>query len=261
MEVDEVLGIQRQAVSPPAIWRNLWDAAYGGYVAAVMVRGLERCTLPRQPIVGAHVAFVRPLRVSLSATLTAEVHRTGRSTCSVSGQLVQNGAVAALGTGWARAPGDGPTRVDVVCPEVAEPEDYELAQRDPESGAFVGVDLDLRPVPTPADTTLALQWMRLARIAVGQTSPWPVPALALAADLVGMGQYRAVQLAMGDGFGTIAVDLTLHVVADAQSAWLLGAYENVALGSDRTIGRGFLFDERRQLVAKVVQQSLIRRVQ
>jgi acyl-CoA thioesterase-2 len=255
--LEELLGIDGDRVVPGEGWGNQWGATFGGYVAGVALHALERAAPPEQVLSVAHVVFVQPLRTH-EARLEVEIHRSGGSATSLGVRLQQDGAPAALATAWTSAEIAQGGRVDVPRPEAGPPAEYEPRLAEDDQVGFVDREFEIRPVPTSADGTAALQWMRLTRVEIGDDDPWPAAALGIVADMVGAGQFRAARLALGEPHALLSLDLTLHLVDRARGPWLLGAFDNVALGNGRVVGRGELYDERGAFVASVTQQSLVR---
>jgi acyl-CoA thioesterase-2 len=261
MTVEELLGIEGDVVSPSAGWGNQWGSTFGGYVAAVLMHALERAVPEGQSLTTAQLGFVQPLRTEPTGRLTVDVIRNGRTATSLSGRVEQNGSTAAVALGWSSVEIDQPSRVDATRHEVRPPEEYEERVRDDtgdEALAFVGRDFDMRTVPTPNDGTLALQWMRLRRLELGEDDPWPAAGIGLVADMVGAGQFRAAMLALGTEHALLSLDLTVHLAAVPRGPWVLGVFDSVGLQHGRAIGRGELYDRSGTLVASITQLSLIR---
>jgi acyl-CoA thioesterase len=258
MTVEELLGIDGDVVHPTEGWGNEWGSTYGGYVAAVLLHAFERRIPPAHSISVAQVGFVQPLRPASEGRLSVEVHRSGSAATALTGRIEQGGATAAVGMAWAAASIEQPSRIDVARPPVRSPHDYE---RQPDGGAasaFVHREFDMRPVPTPADEVRWLQWIRLTRLQIADDEPWPAAAVALVADMVGAGPYRAMSLTLDKRHASLALDLTIHLAAAPRGPWLLGVFDNVALVGGRAIGRGELYDEGGTFAASITQQSLVR---
>jgi acyl-CoA thioesterase len=122
--IEEVLGIDGDAVVPGAGWGNQWGAIFGGYVAGVVMHALERAVPPQQSLSAVNVAFLRPL-LTHAARLSAETHRRGRTATALGARLEQDGEPVAVATAWASADDEQPVRVDVVRPDVRPPHAYE----------------------------------------------------------------------------------------------------------------------------------------
>jgi acyl-CoA thioesterase len=267
--IEELLGIDGDVVRPPAGWSNGWGSTFGGYVAGVLMYALDREVPEGQSMTTAQLGFVEPLRMEPEGRLSVEVHRIGRSASSLSGRVEQDGATTSVALGWSSVAIEQPSRIDVTQYHVGPPTDYEprrlTSSEGVEPGAneqdrlhFVERDFDTRPVPTPEDGTLHLQWMRLKRLELGEDEPWPAAAIGLVADMVGAGQFRAAQLELGEPHALLSLDLTIHLAAVPHGPWLLGVFHNVALANGRAIGRGELYDQSGTFAAGVTQLSLVR---
>jgi acyl-CoA thioesterase len=226
-------------------------------VAALALHALERAAPAGQTLSLAAVSFVQPLRVA-EARLAVDVYRSGKTATALGVRLEQGGGPAAVATGWASAAADTGARVDVRRPTVGGPEAYEPRTAGDTTVPFVDRELELRPVPTPDEGTAAAQWMRLTRVEIAGGEPWPAAAVAVVADMVGAGQYRAAHLLRDVPQVLLSLDLTLHLVDQARGPWLLAEFDNVALDRGRAVGRGELWSEDGRFVASVTQQSLVR---
>jgi acyl-CoA thioesterase len=257
--IDELLGLDGDLVRPGEDWRNQWGATFGGYVAAVALHALERAAPPGQTLSVACVSFVKPLRMH-EARLAIETYRSGKTASALGVRLEQDGEPAAVATGWTSTETDTGTRVDAPRPAVGLPEAYEPRAGGDGEVAFVDREFELRPVPTPPDGTAAYQWMRLTRVRTAAGEVWPAAAIALVADMVGAGQFRAARLVLEEPQVLLSLDLTLHLAGRALGPWLLCAFDNVVLDRGRAIGRGELWGEDGAFVASVTQQSLVRQL-
>ncbi len=257
-EIGGLLGVEGDRVRVPDGWDNLWGGTYGGYVAAALVHAFESRTPPGMELAGAHVSFPRPLQPGRDAGLLVETHHQGASAAAFSGRLTQEGETQAVGIAWATRHDDLPSLVDVSCPVVGPPESYATRLGGPRH-TFFERDLEVRQVESRDDSRTVLQWMRLPSLEMGDEDTWSVAGLALVADMIGAGQVRATRHAIGDAYGAISLDLSVQVAAPGRGAWLLGVFDNLALDSGRTIGRGFLYDQSGTLIAVLTQQSLVRR--
>jgi acyl-CoA thioesterase len=255
--VEELLGVDGARVVPEAGWGNQWGATFGGYVAGVVMHALEREAPAGQILTAAHVAFLQPLRTH-EAVLAIETHRSGRTATSLGARLEQDGQPVAIANGWASADGEPARRIDVARVEAGPPGDHEPRVSRDDSVGFVARDFEIRPVPHARTATAATQWMRLTRLELGPDEALPAGALGLVADMVGSGQFRAAELALGTPQALLSLDLVVHLVERARGPWLLGAFDHVALADGRTVGRGELYDEGGRFVASVTQQSLVR---
>jgi acyl-CoA thioesterase len=258
--IEELLGIDGDALRPPPGWTNGWGATFGGYVAAVLLHALERAMPAGQAIATAQVSFVQPLRAEPDAHLAVAVHRSGRSATSASASLVQDGMTVAVATGWATALIDQPARLDIAAPEAGPPAEYAPGAGGDAALTFVDRDFDMRVVPTGAGEPHTVQWMRLKRLDLSDGAPWPAGAVGLVADMVGAGPYHAAVLATGAVHHVLALDLTIHLAGAPRGPWVLGDFDNVSLVRGRAIGRGDLFDADGTFVARITQQSLVRPV-
>ena len=113
-----------------------WDTPrgpLGGYVMAIMMRGLELAVAdPERQVRSVTMHFLRvpeagPVKVS------AAVERAGRSLSTVSGRLEQGERLIGLALGAHSKPWEGPLIDDSPMPTVAPP-DAEEAPRDPGRG-------------------------------------------------------------------------------------------------------------------------------
>jgi acyl-CoA thioesterase len=257
-DIEQLLGIDGAAVYPSRGWGNRWGSTYGGYVAAILLAAFERRIPPEHSISMAQVGFVHPLQTELTGRLSTEVHRSGSAATALTGHVEQDGTAAAVGMAWAAASIEQPSRTDVVAPQVDAPQTYARQLRGDDRDSFVDREFDLRPVATPDDGTLWVQWIRLNRLQIAHGEPWPASAVGLVADMVGAGPFRAAALTLGNSHATLALDLTLHLAALPVGPWVLGVFHNVALAGGRGIGRGELYDESGTFVASITQQSLVR---
>jgi acyl-CoA thioesterase len=257
LTIEELLGIEADVVRPPAGWTNQWNSTFGGYVAGVLMHVLDREVPDGQHLTTAQLGFVQPLRTEPEGRLSIEVHRIGRSASSLSARVEQDGAVTSVALGWASVAIEQPSRIDVAQHHGGQPEDHPRRSSDGEL-TFVDRDFEIRPVPTPNDGTLHLQWMRLKRLELGEDDPWPAAAIGIVADMVGAGQYRAATLALGEPHALLSLDLTIHLAAALRGPWVLGVFHNVALANGRAIARGELYDRAGTFAAGVTQLSLVR---
>jgi acyl-CoA thioesterase len=172
-----------------------WDTPrgpLGGYVMAIMLRGLERAVA--DPGRSARTATMHFLRVPEAAPVTvrATVERAGRSLTSVSGSLEQEGRTIGLALAAFSAPWPSPDLDGAPMPEVAPPEppaaaagDFPRADPPPfterltmqhrfgepafsssergEVGGWLGL-VERRPLDAAAITVLADAWF---------PAPWP----------------------------------------------------------------------------------------
>jgi acyl-CoA thioesterase len=261
MTIEELLGVDGDVVRPAAGWGNQWGSTFGGYVAAVLMHALARELPEGQTLTTVQANFVQQLRTETESRLWVEVHRIGRTASSLGVRIEQESGIAAAALGWSSVEIEQPGRIDAPRHEAGRPEDY--AERagvagDAPSLTFVERDFDIRTVPTPEDTPLTLQWMRLRRLALGAGDPWPAGALGLVADMVGAGQHYAAVIALGSEHALLSLDLSVRLATVPHGPWLLGVFDNVALAHGRAIGRGELYDERGAFVAGISQLSLIR---
>ncbi len=260
MKFEELLGIDGDAVVPPAGWANQWGGTYGGYVAATMLHAFERVIPPEHSISVSQIGFVRLLQPDTEATLSTEVHRSGSTATSLTGRLEQDGETAAVAMAWAAASVEQPSRTDAAPPAVGPPGDYERSRTGDARNSFVDRDFEMRTVPTSEDTTRWVHWIRLTRLEIADDETWPAAAVALVADVVGAGPHRAASLTLGAAHATLALDLTIHITVPPVGPWLLAVMHNVALARGRAVGRGELYDERGTFAASITQQALVRAV-
>lgn len=258
MTIEELLGIDGDVLLPAEGWENQWGVTYGGYVAAVLLHAFERRIPSEHSISMAQVSFVQPLRPESDGRLSVEVHRSGSAATALTGRIEQAGATAAVGTAWAAASIEQPSRTDVARPPVGSPADYDRHTSGESRSSFIDRDFDLRVVPTPDDATRWLQWIKLTRLEIADEAPWPAAAVGLVADMVGAGPYRAMSLTLGGPHASLALDLTIHLATPPLGPWILAVFDNVALAWGRAIGRGELYDERGAFAGSVTQQSLVR---
>jgi hypothetical protein len=262
VRIDQLLGITEGTVAPPQGWGNPWGITYGGFVAAAVVNGLERVAPPDQPLSGATLQFARPLMAGVHATIASELVYKGRTASGLSASLEQGGELKAAGSGWATATLDEGRPALGAPSGIGDPDDYVPEGEPPSEGAGndgVRRHLDVRPVPTEAGSGIALQWMRLAALQQSEDEPWSPSAIALVADMVGVGQHRAVQRLKGPGYSTVALDLTIHIGSGSRGEWLLGVFGCDIVTEGRTVGNGRLFDRYGVLAASLTQLSLVRK--
>jgi acyl-CoA thioesterase len=207
-----------------------WDTPrgpLGGYVMAIMMRGLELAT--DDPERQARSVTMHFLRVPEAGPVTvrATLERQGRSLSTLSGRLEQDGKLIGLGLGAYSKPWEGPLLDDLPMPEVPAPDAPEapkdsrrgtkpppfmgrLAMQsrfgDPpfsgsgngESGGWMGLREADRPIDARAIAVIADAWW---------PAPWP----------------RLKEFAPAP-----TVDLTLHIRSPlpVEGPMLLGRFHN-----------------------------------
>ncbi len=221
-----------------------WDTPrgpLGGYVMAILIRGLELAVAdPERTARSVTAHFLRP-PVDGPVIVTAAIERAGRSLSTVSGRLEQAGKLIAVALGAYSKPWPGPLLADAVMPEVEpagpaerEPPPSQLGSRSPpfterlaivprigeppfsgaaraEVGGWIGLR-ERRPLDAAAVAMLADAWF---------PAPWP----------------RLVELAPAP-----TIDLTVHFRAPLPLA------DSLLLGRFRTrLVRDGFFDEEGEL--------------
>jgi len=221
---------------------------FGGAASAAVVAAAEAVT--GRAAVWTAVQFVRHVRPPASVTLAVDELARGRR----ASQVRVNGTVdgdevftAMVTTGWRPEEGEpivlakGP---DVPAPEACPPR--VLLER--HRGSFMA----------RADTRLARAWPEAGRATDGRSSVWTrIPdlepsaaTLAIVADYVPFG----VRQALGDGWATHSLDITLRVLTRPASDWVLAdvAIDGIAGGFGH--GQVHVWDQGGTLLA-VASQS------
>jgi acyl-CoA thioesterase len=107
----------------------------GGYVMAIVLRGLEETVGDRDRMVRSlAVSFMRPPAAGL-VTVRATIERAVRSLTTVSGRLEQDGRPMALAIAAFSVPWEGPLLDDAPMPEVDPPEGFREARAELPEGA------------------------------------------------------------------------------------------------------------------------------
>ena len=102
----------------------------GGYVMAIMLRGLEFAVDDEERMVRSlTMSFLRPPAPG-PVTVRAVVERTGRSLSTVSGRLEQDGKLIGLALAAFSKPWEGPLLDNAPMPEVEPPEGRDAPQRE-----------------------------------------------------------------------------------------------------------------------------------
>jgi acyl-CoA thioesterase len=121
---DTVLRQSGEGVFEGAVDAGWWTprGPLGGYVMAIVLRGLEETVADRGRMVRSlAVSFMRPPAAGL-VTVRATVERAGRSLTTVSGRLEQDGRPMALALAAFSVPWEGPLFDEAPMPEVDPPE-------------------------------------------------------------------------------------------------------------------------------------------
>jgi acyl-CoA thioesterase len=258
LTIEELLGIDGDDVLPEAAWRNQWGAAFGGYVAAVLMNALEAKTPAAHSLSVAHIGFLQPLRAQSPARVSVDVHRSGNSATAMTARIKQAESVVAVATGWALADVEHPAIIDAPAPPAPAPTELARDAVGSAENPFVERDFDMRTVPTPEDPARWLHWVMLRRLGIADDAAWPLAALGLIADMLGGAPYRSMASQLTGAYATIALDLTVHIAAAPRGPWALGAYDSVAVVNGRAIGRGLIYDATGRFAASITQQSLVR---
>jgi acyl-CoA thioesterase-2 len=245
-------------VSPSTLWTNNWGAAYGGYVAGLVIHALEAGTPVGQQLTVVQLSFLRKLAVDRPAQLRCSVLHAGSSATAMQGALEQDGQSVAVALGRSTVTIDQPSSLKPAPAGVPAPENCERRRPSGRGSAFLETEFDLREVPTPAMGTTDIQWTRLPRLGLGPHEAWPAAALALVADMAGAGTYRAIREATGVPHAQLALDLTLHITDQLCGPWALSVASHSALAGGRGVGHADIYDARGRLVASATQSALVR---
>ena len=198
-------GVWQGAIAPG------WDTPrgpLGGYVMAILIRGLESAV--GDPERSARSVTAHFLRVPEAGpvTVSARVEREGRSLSTVSGRLEQGGRPIALGLAAYSKPWPGPELADAPMPEVEPPEeeraplqeDFPRSDRPPflerlsmehrfgaapfssaehaEVGGWLGL-LERRPLDALAIAVLADSWFPSPWTRLSEFAPAPTVDLTI----------------------------------------------------------------------------------
>ncbi|HKG35126.1 MAG TPA: thioesterase family protein [Solirubrobacterales bacterium] len=151
----------------------------GGYVMAILMRGLERAVAdPERQARALTMHFLRVPRAG-SVEVRADVERTGRSLTTVSGRLEQDGKLIGLALGAYSKPWDSPLLGGAGMPEVDPPEEQrptrdELGREPPAFTQKLTMQHRIGPAPfSGADRGEVGGWL-------GLREERPIDALAVA---------------------------------------------------------------------------------
>jgi acyl-CoA thioesterase len=214
----------------------------GGYVMAILMRGLERAVDdPARLARSVSVHFLRPPAAG-PVTVAAKVERAGRSLSTVSGRLEQDRELIALALGayskpWASPLLDGAPmpEVEPPPPDAREATAEPLDRTPPFMGRLVFLNRFGDPPFSGADRGEVGGWLGLR-----ERRPLDAPAIALLADAWYPAPWpRLVELAPAP-----TIDLSVHFRAPLplDDSLLLGRFTN------RVVRDGF-FDEDGELWA------------
>lgn len=251
--------------------------AYGGQIAAQSLAAAGRTVdQAERRIHSLHGYFLRPGRTKDSITYLVERPRDGRSFSTRIVRAVQHGETIFMMTASFASIDDGPSH-QFSTPEAPAPAEL------PVGGPALAADLiaaderraldypetlivDLRESDATASVPLVDgRYERLAWVRITEALPddWLVQACALTyvSDLT------MVRTALSPHLGDVTpTDLMLASIDHAMwfhapvhaDRWLLFAQDTPAAGGGHGLARGLFYDQNGQLVASVVQESLMR---
>jgi acyl-CoA thioesterase len=217
-------GVWKGAIAPG------WDTPrgpLGGYVMAILIRGLELAVADSERTARSVTAHFLRVPEAGPVTVSAHVERQGRSVSTLSGRLEQDGKLIALGLAAYSKPWPGPELADVPMPEVEPPEeerrplreDFPRSDRPPflerlsmehrfgpapfssaehaEVGGWLGL-LERRPLDAGAIAVLADAWFPAPWARLPEFAPAPTIELTIhfrstlpLADSVLLGRFRS----------------------------------------------------------------------
>jgi acyl-CoA thioesterase len=154
----------------------------GGYVMAIMLRGLELAVAdPRRMVRSLTVSFMRPPEAG-PVTVRTTIERVGRSLSTLSGRLEQGGRPLALALASFSVPWEGPLLDGAPMPEVAPPDGRRAQDELPEGAPPFLQHLSMQgrfgaPPFSGADHAETGGWIRLR-----EQRPVDSLAVALLAD-------------------------------------------------------------------------------
>jgi acyl-CoA thioesterase len=214
----------------------------GGYVLAILMRGLERAVDdPARAARSVSVHFLRPPTAG-SVSVAARVERAGRSLSTVSGRLEQDGKLIALALGAYSRSWQSPVLDSAPMPDVEPPPpDAREAPAEPldRTPPFMGRLVFLQRFGDPpfsgSDRGEVGGWLGLR-----ERRPLDAPAIALLADA----WYPAPWPRLAELAPAPTIDLSVHFRAalPLDDSLLLGRFTN------RVVRDGF-FDEDGELWA------------
>ena len=222
-----------------------WDTPrgpLGGYVMAVMIRGLEAAV--GDPQRSARSVTMHFLRVPKAGpvTVTAQLERAGRSVSTVSGRMEQDGKLIGLALGAFSVPWESPVLDEAPMPEVEPPEGRRPLQDEfpretpPSFAARLSMQHRIGDLPwTGSDHALIGGWLGLI-----EERPLDAAVIAVLADAWFPAPWpRLAELAPAP-----TIDLTVHyrVPLPIPDTLLLGRFSSSLL-------RDGFFDEDGQLWA------------
>ena len=248
--------------------------AYGGQIAAqaLMAAGMTVDDTNRQ-VHSLHGYFLRPGRTKDSIIYLVERPRDGRSFSTRIVRAVQHGETIFLMTASFAVKDPGPEHQfelpTVVSPEVVPEMSFpEILALDPESALNLNYPdqalVDLRTVDHEKHVLLhdgrfeRMSWVRI-------TEPLPddplvqASALAYLSDLTMVGTALSPHFEIKDQLQLASIDhaMWFHAPIDT-GQWLLFAQDTPVARGGHGLARGLFYDRQGQLVASVVQESLMR---
>ena len=248
--------------------------AYGGQIAAqaLMAAGMTVDDKARR-VHSLHGYFLRPGRTKDSIIYLVDRPRDGRSFSTRIVRAVQHGETIFLMTASFAVTDVGPEHQFEI-PEVVTPDDVpemsypEILALDPDSALSLNYPdqalIDLRIVDHEHHVFLRdgryerMSWVRI-------TEPLPSDPLAQASALTYLSDLTMVRTALSPHFemrdelqlASIDHAMWFHAPIDT-SQWLLFAQDTPVARGGHGLARGLFYDRQGQLVASVVQESLMR---
>ncbi|MFT7602240.1 MAG: acyl-CoA thioesterase [Acidimicrobiales bacterium] len=252
VEPTDVDGVFRAA--PTSRW-NIGTNPNGGYAASVVMRALVASVSHVMPI-SATTHYLRPALADQPATVEVEVLRSGRTTSTASGRLIQDGKerLRVLASFGDVGPGAEPV-LSIPRPDMPAPEDCpsraELAQ---------GIDL---PILESLDVRVAPEWAEPGQSGQAVTGGWirfcdgrppDEGSLLLFSDAFPPSPFGL----LGRVGWVPTLELTLHVRRKPVDGWIQVRTETRDIADDLLVEDGVLWDSSGAVVAQCRQLSLLR---
>ncbi len=233
---------------------NIGTNPNGGYLVSPVLRAMRTLGAHPDPMtVTTH--YLRPGTGDASATVEAELVRTGRTVSTARGRLIQ----------------DGKGRIETIAAftDLSEPGDVPLTIEPPDmpppgqcrerSGLEQGVDL---PILNRVDVRLHPDQATAGQAEAAVVSGWirflddrPVDTLAL--PLFADAFPPSVFGSLGYVGWVPTIELTVHVRRRPEPGWVLARFETTDLSDNRIIEDGVLWDSAGNLIAQSRQVGLL----